>query len=71
MNSTTSYAIPEDQQPTSTAGPSIVGSMPLPTKGPDGECVDIKEFLWSTSADLTSLPSTMSIFAVAYTLIIT
>src|SRR5690349_11798545 len=34
-------------------------------------CVEIKEYLWQNSSDLTSLPSTMGVFAVIYTLIIT
>uniref|UniRef100_A0A915EPB3 G-protein coupled receptors family 1 profile domain-containing protein n=1 Tax=Ditylenchus dipsaci TaxID=166011 RepID=A0A915EPB3_9BILA len=34
-------------------------------------CVDIKEYLWQTQSDLTSLPSIMSVFAVIYSLIIT
>ncbi|TKR80274.1 hypothetical protein L596_014372 [Steinernema carpocapsae] len=37
----------------------------------DAQCVDIKEFLWRNQSDLTSLPSTMSVFGIFYSLIIT
>ncbi|MFH4981511.1 hypothetical protein AB6A40_008220 [Gnathostoma spinigerum] len=33
-------------------------------------CIEIKEFLWTNQSDLTSLPSTMFVFAVIYSLII-
>ncbi|KAI1708936.1 7 transmembrane receptor (rhodopsin family) domain-containing protein [Ditylenchus destructor] len=38
---------------------------------PEFACVDIKEYLWQNSSDLTSLPSTMSVFAFIYAVIIT
>uniref|UniRef100_A0A914PWZ8 Uncharacterized protein n=1 Tax=Panagrolaimus davidi TaxID=227884 RepID=A0A914PWZ8_9BILA len=34
-------------------------------------CMDIKHYLWVKHSDYTSLPSTMSIFAVIYSLIVT
>lgn len=34
-------------------------------------CMDIKHYLWIKHSDYTSLPSTMSIFAVIYSLIVT
>lgn len=34
-------------------------------------CEDIKEFLWQNTSDLTSIPQTMSIFGVLYSIVIT
>ena len=45
-------------------------SFELPNSTVDGECVDIKDFLWANSSDLTSLPGVMGLFALVYSTIV-
>lgn len=50
--------------------PESFGSFELPNGTIEGECVDIKDFLWANTSDLTSLPAVMGLFALVYSTIV-
>lgn len=65
-----STIMPSESVPSSTMKTSDV-KMQIIDDSQESACIDIKVFLWNEHSDYTSLPSTMSVFAVIYTLIVT
>uniref|UniRef100_A0A914BZX8 G-protein coupled receptors family 1 profile domain-containing protein n=1 Tax=Acrobeloides nanus TaxID=290746 RepID=A0A914BZX8_9BILA len=71
---TTSLALPSTSGLSSTYHAEIITSTELfsnTSNKSEGQCTDIKNYLWANHGDLTSLPYTMSLFGIVYTLIIT